>query len=272
MAVYAIGDVQGCFATLQKLLTEIRFDPGVDRVWFCGDLVNRGPRSLEVLRFVRGLGPAAVAVLGNHDLALLNRAAGTPTRKRDEDHLDDVLAAPDAPELVEWLRHRPLLHVEGDRTVVHAGLLPHWSRQQAVKWAERAEAQLRGDGWRDFVRALHKPVRAEWAEAERATRLRLAVGALTRIRVCDVAGRPDYRFTGPLQALPTGRWPWFAASRAVRPNRLVVFGHWAALGLYRAPGVLGVDTGCVWGRTLTAVRLDDGVVVQQPLVDPVEPV
>ncbi len=268
MALYAIGDVQGCYDTLRTLLEEVRFDPAVDRIWLCGDLVNRGPRSLEVLRFVRSLGDRAVSVLGNHDLFLLWRAAGGGPRKGEP--IDAVLEAPDAGELLDWLRARPLLHVEDDFTLVHAGLLPRWSRQSAIKWAGRAEDRLRGEDWREFVRAQQKPPRVGWLEADVETRIRIATNALTRIRVCDVAGRPDHRFTGPLSALPAGRWPWFAASRSVRPNRLIVFGHWAALGLFRAPGVLGLDTGCVWGRTLTAVRLDDGVVVQQPLVDRVD--
>lgn len=246
MATYAIGDIQGCHATLLSLLQKIRFDPRGDRLWLCGDLVNRGPSSLEVLRWARGLGDRVVAVLGNHDLHLLARWRGVVGAK-PRDTLDEVLAAPDRDVLCEWLRERPLLYREGDLVLVHAGLLPSWTVEDAERLARGAEAELRGDGIVSLLsRGPRDPV----------------VGPLTRIRtvradgsLCDHAGPPA--------EAPPGCVPWFDVPSRRSRDATIIFGHWSALGLYVAPGLYGLDTGCVWGRTLTALRLDDRVIFQQ---------
>jgi bis(5'-nucleosyl)-tetraphosphatase (symmetrical) len=266
MATYAIGDVHGCWRSLEALLARVGFERNRDRLWFTGDLVNRGPESLEVLRFVRGLGDAAVAVLGNHDLHLLSRAAGVRGAKRS-DTLDDVLAAADREELLAWLRLRPLLHREGEWTMVHAGLLPQWSVAAAERAARLAETHLRAG----IVPALFLPSRGpvpRWGEhLGEPLRARLALAALTRMRGCDPEGRPDLRLTGPPAELPRPLLPWFEMqSRGSRDTR-VIFGHWAALGLHVAGGVFCLDTGCAWGGALTALRLDDQELFEVPAAE-----
>ncbi len=241
MATYAIGDVQGCDRTLGRLLARIDFDPAQDRLWFVGDLVNRGPDSLAVLRRVRALGDRAVTVLGNHDLHLLARFDGARRAKR-LDTLDEVLAAPDAPDLVEWLRARPLLHREGAHLMVHAGLLSTWTVEVAEAQARSLEARVRlGDVCRGDA----------------------AMSALTRLRFVDAAGEPDYGPKFAPEEAPPGLRPWFEA-RGAEADLTVVFGHWAALGLSIQPGYIGLDTGCVWGDRLTALRLEDRAVIAEP--------
>lgn len=266
MATYAIGDVHGCWRSLEALLERVSFDSTSDRLWFTGDLVNRGPDSLQVLRFVSGLGDAAVAVLGNHDLHLLSLAAGVRAAKRS-DTLDDVLAAPDRERLLAWLRLRPLLHREGGWTMVHAGLLPQWSVVAAEQAARLAEAHLRAG----IEPALFLPSRGPapcWDEhLDESLRARLALAALTRMRGCDPAGRPDLGLTGPPAELPPPLLPWFGMeSRGSRDER-VIFGHWAALGLHVEEGAFCLDTGCAWGGALTALRLDDQELFDVPAVE-----
>jgi bis(5'-nucleosyl)-tetraphosphatase (symmetrical) len=241
VALYAVGDVQGCFRTLERLLRRIRFDPGGDRLWLAGDLVNRGPRSLEVLRLARGLGESLVCVLGNHDVHLLGLALGVRPRKR-ADTLDAVLGAPDRDELVDWLRRRPLLHREDGRLLVHAGLQPAWTAAEAEDVARSLERRLRG---RDA----------------------LALQTFTLLRTCARDGRPCRDFSGPPDEAPKGCHPWFTVPGRRAADTLVVCGHWAALGLRREGNVLALDTGCVWGGPLSAVRLDDGTLFQEPLAD-----
>jgi bis(5'-nucleosyl)-tetraphosphatase (symmetrical) len=261
LATYAVGDIQGCHRTLGRLLERLRFDPAGDRLWLVGDLVNRGPGSLDVLRWAKGLGTAATIVLGNHDLHLLARAAGVGIpRKRDT--LDDVLAAPDVADLVDWLRRRPLLHREDPFVLVHAGLLPGWTVAEAERLAREGEAVLRGPGGEELLSALEEG-RMGAAPAPAA-----AVSALTSLRLCDATGRPDDGFTGPPVAAPAGRVPWFAVPRRRSSGSTVVFGHWAALGLLNLPDLVALDTGCVWGGSLTAVRLDDRRVFQEPCAEP----
>jgi bis(5'-nucleosyl)-tetraphosphatase (symmetrical) len=264
MATYAIGDVHGCFATLAALLARIGFAPRRDRLWMVGDLVNRGPRSLEVLRWAAELDDALVAVLGNHDLHLLARAAGVAERKR-RDTLDAVLAAPDRDPLLAWLRRRPLLHREGDQVLVHAGLLPEWSVAQAERLARETEERLRGaDG--DRLLRLGEAKRAErWSERlTPGARARVTLATMARLRALTAAGRMCADFSGPPAELPPGCLPWFELPARRSRNALVVFGHWAALGLHLAPGIAALDSGCVWGRSLTALRLDDGKVFVEP--------
>jgi bis(5'-nucleosyl)-tetraphosphatase (symmetrical) len=263
MATYAIGDVHGCYDTLRALVDRIRFDPARDRLWMVGDLVNRGPRSLDVLRWAAGLGEALVTVLGNHDLYLLARAAGVAERKR-RDTLDAVLAAPDRDELLAWLRRRPLLHREGDRVLVHAGLFPQWTPELAVELAREAEARLRGPGGDRLLRQALGKHAERWREGAGAgTRARVALTGMARMRALAADGSPCTDFSGALAEMPPGCRPWFAAEERQSGGVLVVFGHWAALGLHLAPGIAAIDTGCVWGQTLTALRLDDGELFQE---------
>jgi len=261
VATYAIGDVQGCFEPLQRLLQRIAFDPDRDRLWLAGDLVNRGPGSLEVLRWARGLGPRLTAVLGNHDLHLLSAALGArPPKPRDT--LEPVLSAPDRDELLAWVRGLPLLHREGDRVMVHAGLLPAWSVAEAEELAREAEAAIRGPGLADLLAGLGDAPSAWSPDLPPAARVRLTIVALTRLRTCTADGVIEPEFSGPPDGAPPGRLPWFEVPGRRSADATVVFGHWAALGLHRAPGVVGLDSGCVWGGALTAVRLEDEAVFQ----------
>ncbi|HUE39728.1 MAG TPA: symmetrical bis(5'-nucleosyl)-tetraphosphatase [Candidatus Binatia bacterium] len=246
MSTWAVGDVQGCDVTLERLLARIRFGTG-DRLLFVGDLVNRGARSLEVLRRVRALGDRAVVVLGNHDLHLLARAMGVAERKR-RDTLEEVLTAPDAAELLGWLRARPLLHEEHDLVLVHAGLLPAWSVADAAAWARRLETELRGPGAAALLAGENPPT---------------ALYALTRVRLVR-DGEMVLDYDGPPDQAPRGAVPWFAAPARRWQGARVVFGHWSALGLHVSPEAVGLDTGCVWGRTLTAWNAGDGSIVQEP--------
>ena len=259
MPVYAIGDIQGCQEELEALLEKIRFRPGRDRLWFTGDLVNRGPRSLQTLRFVRGLGRNAVTVLGNHDLHLLAVAEGLKPLKGAES-LRPVLAAPDREELLDWLRRRPLAHAdESLRTLlVHAGVYPGWGRKKTLRRAREVEQVLRGDGYRDLLRHMygHKPVR--WRGGlEGWARLRFTINALTRMRFCDGKGRLDFDCKGPPGSQPEELTPWFRhPGRRCRKWR-IVFGHWSALGYFREGNVVCLDSGCLWRGAMTAIRLDD---------------
>lgn len=259
MAVYAIGDIQGCAAPLQRLLQRIDYRPTEDRLWLVGDLVNRGPDSLGVLRWARDQGESVTAVLGNHDLHLLSRAYGVSEAKK-RDTLDAVLAAPDLPELIDWLRTRPLMHREGQFLMVHAGLLPQWTVGQALRQARKCEGVLRHDPVR-LLSALQKP------DAVTDPLLAEKVGFLnviTRMRAMTAAGQACASFSGPPQCAPPGCIPWYHMPGRRSAGVTCVFGHWSALGLLMEPGVLALDTGCVWGRQLTAVRLDDGAVFQEP--------
>ncbi len=267
VATYAIGDVQGCYRTLQRLLDRIRFDPDADRLWLVGDLVNRGPRSLEILRWARSLDERLVVVLGNHDVHLLGRAFGTRPPKR-HDTLDSVLAAPDREELIDWLRRRPLLHREGPFVLVHAGLLPSWTLEQAAELAREVEAALGGPRPRQLLKALATRKPPAWRRGLDATdRRRVAVQSFTRLRTCRTDSRVCERFTGPPEEAPEGCLPWFELRDDASAGVTVVCGHWAALRLRIQPGVMALDTGCVWGSSLTAVRLDDWEVFQEPLTD-----
>jgi bis(5'-nucleosyl)-tetraphosphatase (symmetrical) len=271
MATYAIGDIQGCFDSLRALLDRCGFDPRLDRVWLAGDLVNRGPRSLEVLRWAKDLGDRAVCVLGNHDLHLLARWADV-SRPRRRDTLAQVLTAPDAAELCGWLRARPLLVREGEFALVHAGLDPRWTLDEAAALAREVESALRGAGWGELLADDRGPPLPWTPELEGIERLRSIASVLTRIRTCRADGTPCSSFSGPPDEAPAGCYPWFdhplGHPLRQQPGATVVFGHWAALGYVEAPGVLALDTGCVWGGALTAVRLDDGAVFQQPAVEP----
>ena len=259
MATYAIGDVQGCFDELERLLREIGFAKG-DRLWFVGDLVNRGPKSLEVLRFVRSLGPRAVSVLGNHDLHLVAQHEGFE-RARADDTFADVMAAPDRAVLVDWLRLRPMMHVEGGHAMVHAGLLPGWSVAKASSLGGEVEQALRAPTYREFLANLYGSEPDQWRdELTGWDRLRVVVNAMTRMRFCTREGKMEFRAKG--REAPAGYLPWYE-TRPREPG-LLVCGHWSALGLKLAPPVALLDSGCVWGGALTALRLEDQRVFQVP--------
>jgi bis(5'-nucleosyl)-tetraphosphatase (symmetrical) len=259
MATYAIGDVQGCFDELTQLLAKVNFEKA-DRLWFVGDLVNRGPKSLEVLRFVRELGARAATVLGNHDLHLIAQHAGVE-RPHKGDTFQDVLEAADADELVDWLRMQPMVHAEGAYAMVHAGLLPQWSIDKAAALGKEVEAALAASDYRDFLKAMYGDKPDRWSDALSGwDRLRVIVNAMTRMRFCDRAGRIDLdgKGTEPRK----GYLRWYQARR--REDRTLLFGHWSQLGLVAEPHVLGLDSGCVWGGALTAVRLEDRTLFQIP--------
>ena len=260
MATYAIGDVQGCADELRALLDAISFDAARDRLWFVGDLVNRGPKSLETLRFVRGLGDSAACVLGNHDFHLLCRAEGV-ARIRADDTLEEVLAAPDVAALLDWLRHRPLLHEEAGYAMVHAGLLPQWSLARARLLAREVEAVLRGPGHREFLRHLYGIEPRAWREDLAGwDRLRVIVNAMARLRFCTDEG--EMLLAVKREDAPPGARRWFDLRPANEPP--IIFGHWSTLGLVMTERVLALDTGCVWGARLTAVRLEDRALFQVP--------
>lgn len=262
MANYAIGDIQGCHDAFQRLLEKIAFDPAQDRLSVVGDLVNRGPESLKVLRALRALGNSATVVLGNHDLYLLMVAAGFKRRDKD-DTLFQVLEAPDREELLGWLARRPLIHVEGDHVLVHAGLLPGWMVSKAVELAAEVSAALVGPDARKFLLHLAGDHPDQWREDLQGwDRLRVIVNALTRMRFCTRDGRMAMRAKGPPHKAPRGMLPWFAVPDRFNRTHTIVCGHWSALGFYRSEGLIALDSGCVWGGKLTAVRLDDGEVFQ----------
>jgi bis(5'-nucleosyl)-tetraphosphatase (symmetrical) len=258
MALYAVGDVQGCYDELRALLDALRFDPAADTLWFTGDLVNRGPGSLATLRLVRDLGERAVSVLGNHDLHLLAVASGRSPLKR-KDTLQAVLDAPDRDELLAWLRQRPLLHHDPalDLTLLHAGLPPQWSVAEARRYAAEVEAVLR-DGDRDgYFAQMYGDTPACWdAGLAGWERLRFITNCLTRLRYCTADGSLALGPKGAPGSQPPGCLPWFEVPGRASAGERVVCGHWSALGLVERADLLALDTGCLWGGTLTAVRLD----------------
>lgn len=258
MAIYAVGDIQGCLTPLQQLLERLRFDPATDRLWLVGDLVNRGPHSLETLRLVRSLGKAATCVLGNHDLHLLAVAASGRALKPG-DTLRPVVEAPDAGELLDWLRNRPLLHHDSALgwTMVHAGLPPQWDLPLALACATEVETVLRGPYSGELFAAMYGDEPALWtSELHGMERLRYTLNALTRIRYVEPAGTLDFVCKSSPEQAPAGLTPWFRIDGRLSREARVVFGHWSTLGLICEPNVLGLDTGCLWGGRLSAARLD----------------
>jgi bis(5'-nucleosyl)-tetraphosphatase (symmetrical) len=253
MATYAIGDVQGCFDEMERLLGAFHYERKRDVLWFVGDLVNRGPKSLEVLRFVRSLDDRAITVLGNHDLHLVTQEAGIESRRKD-DTFEDVLRAKDAGDLVAWLRTRPLMHIDGAYAMVHAGLLPQWSIKKAEGLANEVEAALAAPHYREFLAHMYGSAPERWSDALAGwDRLRVIVNAMTRMRFCTPDGRMELRAKG--KEPPSGYLPWFEARK--KEQQTIVFGHWSALGLRLTDGFAGLDCGCVWGGSLAALRLED---------------
>lgn len=257
MPTYAIGDVQGCYDELRRLLDAFGFDPAHDTLWFVGDLVNRGPQSLETLRFVRGLGERAVTVLGNHDLSLLVIAAGRAKPHRG-DTIDAILRAHDRDELLDWVRHRKMMHVGGGCAMVHAGLLPQWTIERARALAAEVESALRAPDYAELLTHMYGNTPAAWDDALTGyERLRVVVNAMTRLRLCDAAGRMEFSHKTALTDLPPGFMPWFDVPGRASAGTPIVCGHWAALGLVLKDDLLSIDTGCAWGRELSALRLED---------------
>lgn len=261
MAIYAIGDVQGCFAELQALLMEIRFNPNEDTLWFTGDLVNRGPQSLEVLRFIKNLGPQHTTVLGNHDIHLLAAFYGVREMQRN-DTLATILAAPDCKELIDWLRTRPLFH--SDETLgyvmAHAGLAPMWTISEAKKLAQEVEQALQTTSPAEAIRLMFGNQPDHWSvNLQGAERLRCIINYFTRMRFCHKEdGRLELNYKGTIVDKPADLIPWFDVTPRVNANTKIIFGHWAALnGQADVPNVYPLDTGCVWGNELTAMRLED---------------
>ncbi len=264
MAIYVAGDIQGCYDPLRRLLDKAAFDPTVDLLWSVGDLVNRGPKSLETLRFLKSLGPVFTGVLGNHDLHFLAAWSGAFREGRFQT-LQPLLKAPDCAELAEWLRQMPLAHRDSvatttgatDFLMVHAGLAPGWNFDQAEAYAREIESALRGLGFIDYLKMMYGDQPDTFAEhLAGMERLRVLTNVLTRIRFCTATGKLDMNTKTDIA--PPGYQPWFAF-HALPPGQALLFGHWATLdGKTNKSNILGLDTGCVWGRALTLLRLGDG--------------
>lgn len=271
MATYAIGDIHGCYDPLQRLLESVHFDPSVDTIWATGDLVNRGEHSLEVLRFFKSLGKNAIAVMGNHDLHFLANVFGNSTRfNPDKDTFQEIFDAPDRDELIQWVRERPFLHYNKalDFAIIHAGIPPQWTFKDAKKCAKEIEKVIQGDKCADFLQNLYAKVDYQWSDDLKGKkRLQFIAASLTRLRYCDENGRllskNKLRPTN-MQGSKAEGFPWFNhPQRKFEPTR-IIFGHWAALGLYIASPVYALDSGCVWGGSLTALRLEDRRLFQVP--------
>ena len=264
MATYAIGDLQGCFHSFQALLKQIQFNPERDRLWFVGDLINRGPGSLDVMRWILAHQSSVVTVLGNHDLHTLVVAEGFVSAHRS-DTIQSLLDAPDAPELLGWLRQQPLVHFEHGYLMVHAGLLPDWSVPQALALGHEVQSALQAPNYRDFLKHMYGNDPKRWDDKLTGwDRLRVITNAMTRLRICSADGEMEFKFKGELQNIPDGYQPWFELSQRASVNTPIVFGHWSALGLQHKNNVYSLDTGCLWGGHLSAMRLDDKQIFQVP--------
>ena len=262
MAVYAIGDLQGCYDPFCRLLDAIDFDESRDTLWLTGDLVNRGPKSLKTLRFVNSLGDAAITVLGNHDLHLLALAAGAIRSSSQFASLGKILAAPDRDELVDWLRRRPLAHYDHslDTLLVHAGTHPGWSTKKTLARAAEVEAELQGSNYKTLLSKMYGNTPASWSgELSGHKRLRFIINCLTRMRMLTSKARMNFSHNGPPFQARKNLFAWYDFEDRATVDTRVVFGHWSALGLIVLPNLISLDTGCVWGRQLTAVRLDKRV-------------
>jgi len=258
MATYAIGDIQGCFDALEFLLEKISFNPQKDTVWFAGDLVNRGDKSLETLRYIKNLGDSAVCVLGNHDLTLLAISEGS---KKVKNHtIEDILSAPDRDELLLWLRHRPLLHHDKrlGYTMIHAGLPPQWDLKTAQHCAREVENVLQSDNFPLFMANMFGNKPHKWDKGLKSwDRLRFITNCLTRMRYCKPGGKLNFSDKGPVGSQKEGYIPWYEAPKRKTRDLNIVFGHWSTLfGHTSHPRVYALDTGCLWGGSLTAMRLD----------------
>jgi len=259
MAIYAIGDIQGCYDDLLRLLDTISFNENSDQLWFAGDLVNRGPKSLETLRFVKSLGTSAVTVLGNHDMHLL-AASCLPKVADKKSSLCTVLEAPDRDELIRWLRHQPLFHHNDEFCLLHAGLPPQWDFKTTKKMANLVEKTLRSDDYPLFLKQMYGNKPNVWSSSLKGMQKhRFIINCFTRMRYCDVNGRLDFTQSGPLGSQPKTLIPWFEAPKRKSADMRIIFGHWSTLGYYEGPNCYAIDTGCLWGGQLTALKLDNPV-------------
>ena len=259
MATYAIGDIQGCLNELQRLLEHIRFDPAGDRLWFVGDLVNRGPNSRGVLRFIKNLGDCAITVLGNHDLHLLAVAEGHMKYAR-HDNLQDVIEAEDSAELLHWLRHLSLMHHDEQLSIsmIHAGLPPQWDLATAQAGAKEVEAVLQGTDYVNFLEHMYGNLPDTWdGNLQGIDRLRFITNSFSRLRYCNIQGQMALDEKGPLGSQPENYYPWFEIKDRLSRDNTIIFGHWSSLGFVDSNNVYGLDTGCLWGDSLTALRLED---------------
>ena len=269
MATYAIGDIQGCWATLQQLLKRIAFAPETDSLWLTGDLVNRGPNSLEVLRWAYTNQAALAIVLGNHELHLLARARGI-RKAHGKDTLEDILNAPDREKLLDWLIQTPLLYRRDNTAMVHAGLLPHWDIRTAEQHARALEQQLQGPHSASLLQAYTNPCPVQQPSTDDPLAHSVyALHALTRLRICTPSGGMRLNFSGTLADIPPKHHAWFHAPNRRWTDHKIIAGHWAALGLHKTDEVISLDTGCVWGGHLTAVCLESGLITQEPCIDTV---
>jgi len=261
MAVYAIGDLQGCHKALQRLLDKVEFSPDKDKIWLAGDLVSRGPKSLEVLRFVKELGDSAVCVLGNHDISLIAAHYGVI---KPHSSLKSIMKADDREELIDWLRMKPLLHVDSELGfyMAHAGIYPHWNLNQAQKFAHEVEVPLRGATTERWLEKVYGDEPSLWNESLQSyDRHRFILNAFTRMRGCNANGSLNFSVKGTAKDLQAkGLYPWFRLPTRVLLPHKVIFGHWSALGYHQDSQVISLDTGCVWGRKLTAVQLDNATI------------
>lgn len=266
MARYAIGDIQGCYHSLMSLLQKIDFQAGRDQLWLVGDVVNRGTGSLEVLRWCYAQQDAVRLVLGNHDLHAIAVAHGVRPPHRF-DTLQPLFAAEDGGVLLHWLRQQPLMVLEADYAMFHAGLYPQWTLPQARALAQEVEAVLQSPNYAAFLHDMYGNTPAVWSEQLNGIeRLRAITNAFTRMRLCDALGEMEFAFKGEVADIPAGYFPWFAAPQRLSIGaQTILFGHWSALGLYQGHGVMGLDTGCLWGRQLTAYHLDSHKVIQVAL-------
>ena len=271
--IYLMGDVQGCDDALQRLLAVLDFSPSRDRLVLLGDLVNRGPASLAVLRRVAALGDAAVSLLGNHDLHLLAVAHGVRGVHRS-DTFGDVLRAADAPAWIEWVRGQRLAHMEAGWLCVHAGVVPQWRTKDVLELAAEVESLLRGPSLAPFLHRMYGNEPSRWSDMLAGDeRARFVINALTRMRFCTAEGQLDFKTKEGADGAPPGYMPWFAVPGRATAEQPIAFGHWSTLGLVNQPTVLATDTGCVWGGCLTAVRVDGGrrEVVQVPCEQALRP-
>lgn len=264
MAIYAIGDLQGCFTPFQRLLELIRFDPAHDKLWLVGDIVNRGPDSLALLRYIKQADAAIITVLGNHDLHLLMAAAGI-AGLQPGDTLQSVLDAPDRDELLLWLRRQKLFYRQDGYAMVHAGLLPSWTADQAERLSREVESTLQQDNYAESFAQIYGNEPSYWQDTLTGhARLRVIVNAMTRMRVCTADGKMNFSFKGNLQSVPHGYWPWFNVPQRASRSHTIICGHWSALGLHVTDHLIALDSGCVWGGRLSAIRLEDRKIFQLP--------
>jgi bis(5'-nucleosyl)-tetraphosphatase (symmetrical) len=267
VSTYVIGDIQGCYDALQELLDTVRFDPAADRLWSVGDLVNRGGQSLETLRLLHGLGDRFLATLGNHDLYLLREDWKLPDGRSRNREIDRVLQAPDRAELIHWLRHMPLAHWSEAHGVMllHAGVIPQWSRQDTLDRAAEVENRLRGEKAGKFFARMGKTHLRRWDDTLKGWRRRsLIANILTRLRFCDANGKMLGSASGPPGSAKKPYKAWFKHKHRLTRDTTILFGHWAALGLYAKKNVICLDSGCVWGGRMTALRLEDRQLFQVP--------